>query len=176
MTCSEYFKPCHCRGHREHESCPECLGSGIQPANKWDTRFMDLLGLIADWSKDPSTKTAAAIVRPDRTLVGIGYNGFPRGMSDESQLYADRTTKYDRVIHCEMNALLTCRDPLPLEGCTLYTLGPPCSRCAVHMIQAGIRRFVFTKPTEEQAERWGTARALSYFAEVDAEVVQLELV
>jgi deoxycytidylate deaminase len=35
------------------------------------------------WSKDPSTKVGAVIVRPDLTVASIGYNGFPRGMSDD---------------------------------------------------------------------------------------------
>lgn len=141
---------------------------------KWHRRYMDLAKLVATWSKDPSTKTGAVLVRPDNTIASVGYNGFPMGMDDDPLYYNDRPTKYDRVIHCEVNAVLMCRDPLPLTGYTLYTTGPSCSRCAVHMIQSGIRRFVFEKPTKEQAERWGTDRTLGYFAEVNAEVIQLE--
>ena len=49
---------------------------------KWDRRFLALAEHVADWSKDPSTKTGAVIVRPDRTIASMGYNGFPRGMAD----------------------------------------------------------------------------------------------
>lgn len=46
---------------------------------KWDARFLDLAVFIGDWSKDPSTKVGAVLVRPDRTIAGLGFNGFPRG-------------------------------------------------------------------------------------------------
>lgn len=141
--------------------------------SKWDLRFLELAEHIAEWSKDPSTKTGAVLVRPDRTVAGVGFNGFPIGMKDDEELYHDRPVKYDRVIHCEINAVLMSRDPLPLTDYTMYTTGPSCSRCAVHMIQAGIRRFVFRKPTPEQAERWGTERTYEYFQEVNAEVIEI---
>lgn len=139
----------------------------------WDLRFLALAEHIAQWSKDPSTKTGAVIVRPDRTIAGMGYNGFPKGMPDKPEFYADRETKYSRVVHCEMNALMFCRDPLPLVGHTLYTTGPSCDRCAVHMIQAGIRRFVYRNPTVEQFKRWNVERTIRYFNEVNAEVIGL---
>lgn len=140
---------------------------------KWDLRFLGLAKNIASWSHDPSTKTGAVIVRPDRTVASVGFNGFPKGMRDDPELYADREVKYSRVVHCEMCALLFCRDPLPLTGCTLYTTGPSCDRCAVHMIQAGIRRFVYEEPTPEQAARWNVARTLEYFREVGADVISV---
>jgi len=34
-------------------------------------------------SKDPSTQVGACIVNPDKRIVGMGYNGFPRGCSDD---------------------------------------------------------------------------------------------
>lgn len=141
--------------------------------NKWDRRFLELARHVSQWSKDPSTKTGAVLVRPDRTIASVGYNGFAQGMRDDVSLYADRETKYSRVVHCEMNAVLFCRDPLPLQGYTLYTTGPSCDRCAVHMVQAGIRRFVFAAPSDEQRKRWNVDRTMSYFSEVDAEVIEL---
>lgn len=141
--------------------------------DKWDLRFVELAKFISSWSRDPSTKTGAVLVRPNRTIASVGFNGFAQGMLDSDELYADREIKYSRVIHCEINALLFCRDPLPLTGYTLYTTGTNCDRCAVHMIQAGIRRFVFPKATPEQAIRWNIDRTLKYFEEVNAEVIQL---
>lgn len=121
--------------------------------HKWDERFLELAQLIASWSKDPSTKVGAVIVRPDRTIASLGYNGFPRGCDDDPILYEDRPTKYARVIHGEMNAIISAREPL--HGFTLY-LFPflSCDRCAAHVIQAGIKRVVACKCPPYLAERW----------------------
>ena len=119
---------------------------------KWDYRYLALVDLVASWSKDPSTKTGAAIVRPDFTLCSIGYNGFPSAMPDQQENYNNREAKYSRIIHCEMNALLHVRERV--AGYTLYTTGCSCDRCFVHMVQAGISRFVFFYRPEMQA-RWG---------------------
>ena len=143
------------------------------PPSNWDFRHLEHAKYISQYSKDPSTKTGAVLVRPDQTIASVGFNGFAKGMSDAKELYDNREIKYSRVIHCEMNALLFCRDPIPLIGYTLYTTGPCCDRCCVHMIQAGIRRFVFAAPTPEQYTRWNVARTMDYFKEVNAEVIQL---
>ena len=79
-------------------------------SEKWDGRFLDLATFIAEWSKDPSTKVGAALVRPDRTIVSVGFNGFPRGVLDHAERYQDRSTKYEMVVHAEMNALLSSRE------------------------------------------------------------------
>ena len=123
-------------------------------SEKWDRRFLELAAFVAQWSKDPSTKTGAAIVRPDKTVASIGYNGFAKGASDDPAIYADRKVKYDLIIHCEMNALIHSREPV--EGYALYTWPFACCiRCAVAMLQAGIRDFVAPNPTEDALTRWG---------------------
>src|SRR5260370_42252317 len=73
---------------------------------KWDLRYLDMARLGSTWSKDPSTQTGAVIVRPNGTVAGVGFNGFPKGMSDDPALYANREEKYSRIVHCEVNALL----------------------------------------------------------------------
>ena len=124
--------------------------------SKWDLRFMILAAEISKWSKDPSTKAGAVIVRPDRTVASLGYNGFPKQMPDTAELYLDRNAKYSRIIHCEMNALIHSREQV--AGHTLYTYPfACCDRCVVHMVQAGISRFVFPEPTVEALSRWSDA-------------------
>ena len=49
----------------------------------WDEYFMGLAHLSALRSKDPNTQVGACIVSPDYKVVGIGYNGFPAGCSDD---------------------------------------------------------------------------------------------
>lgn len=142
---------------------------------KWDTRFLTMAELVASWSKDPSTKCGAVIVRPDRTVASVGFNGFPRGMDDDGELYAQRAVKYSRVVHAEMNAILSAKEPV--RGYTLYTyphgLAPTCERCAVHVIQAGITRVVHWWADTEMSRRWSPETSLSFYREAGVEVVAL---
>lgn len=143
--------------------------------NKWDERFLALASLVASWSKDPSTKCGAVIVRPDRTVASVGFNGFPKGCSDADELYENRELKYARVVHAELNAILHAREPL--TGYTMYTwpagYGPSCDRCSAHVIQAGITRVVHVLDISDFASRWKDAieRGLTMYAEAGVEVV-----
>jgi dCMP deaminase len=142
--------------------------------NKWDVRFLQLAEMVASWSKDPSTKTGAVIVRPDKSVLSLGFNGFPKNMLDTPELYANRETKYSRIVHCEMNALIHAK--ASVEGCTLYTWAfPSCDRCAVHMLQSGITRFVFPALSEELVSRWGesVAKTKSYLTEAGVEWLEI---
>lgn len=101
----------------------------------WHKRFFDLADLVGSWSKDPSTKVGAVIVRPDRTIASVGYNGFPRGVED---VYTTRDAKLLRTVHAEANAILAAQEPL--RGYTLYvTPLHPCANCAAYIIQSGIK-------------------------------------
>lgn len=133
--------------------------------SKWDARFLSLAEHVSQWSKDPSTQVGAVIVQGRNKVIGIGYNGFARGMKDDPEMYANREVKYSRVIHAEINALLNAAQSV--DGCTLYTTIPCCDRCAVHMIHAGIKRFVWYAPTEEQAKRLQFERTYEYLAEAE---------
>jgi dCMP deaminase len=139
----------------------------------WDQWYVELAGFVAQRSRDPSTKVGAIIVRPDRTVASIGFNGFPRGIEDKPELLANRDEKYKRVVHAEMNAILTAREPL--IGYTMYLSLMPCERCAVHVIQAGLARVVAKAPTPEQADRWADAMATAcaLFAEAGVEFVEV---
>jgi dCMP deaminase len=129
---------------------------------KWDGRFLDLAEFVAAWSKDPSTKVGAVLVRPDRTVAAIGFNGFPRGVLDHVERYDDRPTKYEMVVHAELNALLSTREDL--ENYTLYvTPLPPCGQCAAAIIQRGIGRIVVAMSKdlpETWAKKWELASTM----------------
>jgi dCMP deaminase len=143
--------------------------------SKWDTRFLDLATVISSWSKDPSTKVGAVIVSPSHAVVSMGFNGFPAGMPDHPELFTNREEKYSRIIHGEMNALLFAPKPLP-EGCTLYTVPfMTCDRCVVHMLQAGIRRFVAPTCPPDALERWGPVfdKARTYIRECGGTLIEL---
>lgn len=112
----------------------------VNVITKWDRRFMDLALHVAQWSKDPSTKVGAVIVRPDRRIVSVGYNGFPTGVCDHEERYAERAVKYKFVSHAERNALDNVTQDV--TGCTLYSTLQPCSECAKSIIQKGISEVV----------------------------------
>src|SRR5271166_5855588 len=138
---------------------------------KWDIRFLQLARHVSTWSKDPSTQTGAVIVRPNRSVASVGFNGFPQKMNDSPELYSNRDEKYSRIVHCEMNALEFAQEQT--DGYTLYTYPfISCDRCFVHMAQAGITRFVAPCATEEQLTRWGAAfdRVRSYATEMGLEL------
>lgn len=142
----------------------------------WEHRFLDLARSVASWSKDPSTHVGAVIVDSANRILSLGYNGFPAGMSDDRALYQDRTEKYSRIIHAEMNALLHMAGPIT-ETMTLYTWPlPPCDRCMIHYIQAGLRRVVSLHPSPAHRERWGESndRAIRYLREVGGSITYLE--
>lgn len=141
--------------------------------DKWDAYYLGMAQYVATASKDPSTQVGAVIVRPNNTLASIGYNGFPRGMNDDPAIYADRPTKYSRIVHAEMNAILNAHGPV--DGCTLYTSKlPPCDRCAVFVVQAGIARVVYEKPDADILERWADSLAATaaIFAEAGIPMTQ----
>jgi len=112
--------------------------------DKWDERFLSLAKFIAQWSKDPSTKTGAVIIDKNRRIVSVGYNGFAKGVNDFSERLEDRDIKYKMIVHCELNAILFAKGSL--EGCTLYTWPlMSCSPCAATVIQTGIKKCVAPK-------------------------------
>jgi dCMP deaminase len=131
--------------------------------------------LISTWSYDPSTQTGAVIMRPNKSVASVGYNGFPQKMNDTPDLYASREEKYSRIIHCEMNALLFANERV--VGYTLYTYPfISCDRCFVHMCQAGITRFVAPQATPDQLTRWGEAfnRVRNYADEMNVELIEID--
>lgn len=145
-------------------------------SQKWDLRFLELARLVSTWSKDPSTKAGAAIIRPDKSVLSVGFNGFPKQMGDSEELYANREVKYSRIVHCEINALIHAKTGI--DGCTLYTYPfLPCDRCCVQMIQAGISRVVAPIASAETMTRWAKSFELSksYLAEAHVDVTELDL-
>ncbi len=112
----------------------------------WDEYFMGVAMLSAMRSKDPNTQVGACIVNKEKRIVGVGYNGFPTGCSDEDLPWQRDgewfDTKYPYVCHAELNAILNSIGG-DLKGCTLYVALFPCNECAKAIIQAGIKKIVY---------------------------------
>lgn len=103
--------------------------------------------LSAMRSKDPNTQVGACIVNDDNRIVSVGYNGFPRGCSDEDfpwERSADNQndTKYPFVCHAELNAILNSNG-IGVKGSRIYVALFPCNECAKAIIQAGIKEIVY---------------------------------
>lgn len=143
----------------------------------WDRWFLGMADYVSTASKDPSTQTGGVIVRPDKSIVSLGFNGFPRNMEDRSEWLENREEKYNRVVHSELNAILNARQDV--RGCTLYNWpGRSCSRCAVHVIQAGIVRVVSPyDPASSFNERWKEDQdtAQDYYENAGVEVVNIDI-
>jgi dCMP deaminase len=144
--------------------------------DKWDQRFMDLANFVAAWSKDPSTQVGAVIANPHtKRVVSMGYNGFPSGVGDHDHRLENREIKYEMIVHAETNALLFAGPAA--ENCTLYvTPLPPCARCGVVIIQAGIQRVVAPIPNKSK-EHWNTQSEISeqMFSEAGVELEYVKL-
>lgn len=145
-------------------------------SNDWHLRFLDLAELVSGWSKDPSTRCGAVIVRPDKTVASVGFNGFPKGCSDSKKYYEDRELKYARVIHAEVNAILHAREPL--TDYTMYThqtpmIGPSCDRCSAHVIQSGITTVVTRTYDTPERYKDSIQRGLEMYDEAYVRVMTL---
>lgn len=97
-------------------------------------------------SKDPNTQVGACIVSKDNKILSMGYNGLPRGCSDDEFPWCREgdplDNKYIYTAHSELNAILNYRGG-SLENAKLYVTLFPCNECAKAIIQAGITTVVY---------------------------------
>ena len=122
------------------------MGSKREDYISWDEYFMGVAKLSGMRSKDPNTQVGCCIVSQDNKILSMGYNGFPKGCSDDEFPWGREgdplDTKYLYVTHSELNAILNYRGG-SLEGAKLYVSLFPCNECAKAIIQAGIRTIVY---------------------------------
>lgn len=110
----------------------------------WDEYFMGIAILSSKRSKDPNTQVGACIVKNNK-IIGIGYNGFPIGCSDDELPWTKNDnyleSKYPYVVHAELNAILNSTEKL--DGATIYVSLFPCVECSKAIIQSGIKKVVY---------------------------------
>lgn len=137
----------------------------------WDDYFCAMSFLTAKRSKDPNTQVGACIVDENKCIVGLGYNGFPRGCSDDHLPWARTSsssalhTKYPYVCHAEVNAILN-KCSADVKGATLYVALFPCNECAKLIIQAGIQEVVYTSDKYHDTDCCRASRILFEMAGV----------
>ena len=113
----------------------------------WEEYFMGVALLSSKRSKDPGTQVGACIVNSENRIMSVGYNGFPRGCSDDVFPWdregdGELERKYAFVCHAELNAILNFRGG-SLAGCRVYCTLFPCNECAKAIIQIGITEVIY---------------------------------
>jgi dCMP deaminase len=128
----------------------------------WDETFMQMSKVIAERSKDPNTQNGACIVNADNVVVGLGYNGFPRGCGDAELPWSREgdfcDKKYAYVVHAEENAIYNAN--ASTEGARLYCTLFPCNECTKAIIQNGIKEVIFEDDKYHDDDIWKASRKM----------------
>ncbi|MFH0840813.1 MAG: dCMP deaminase family protein [bacterium] len=131
----------------------------------WDECFMRMSHVIAQRSKDPKTQNGAVIVNQDNVVVGLGYNGWPRGIDNDALPWDSWdhqgswvSTKYAYVCHAEENAIYNANNNT--RGCKLYCTLFPCNECAKTIIQTGIKEVIYDSDKYHDSDMSVAAREL----------------
>ena len=107
-----------------------------------DLRYLRMARIWSDNSYCERRKVGALIVK-DKMIISDGYNGTPSGF--ENVCEEDGVTK-PYVLHAEANAITKiARSSNSSDGSTLYVTASPCIECAKLIIQAGIKRVVYSE-------------------------------
>jgi len=154
-----------------------------------DRRHLERAINEAHRSLDPNTRVGAVLVTGSGGgVIAWGHNSFPHGVEPTIHRLHSREIKLRLMVHAEMNAILTAgRVGRMTDGCTLYLAatdesgtcwgGPPCVRCAVEVIQAGIKRIVSFEQ-KKGFSKWHTDLAISrnLLAEAGVELIEVPYV
>lgn len=107
-----------------------------------DLRYMRMAAIWAENSYCQRRKVGALIVK-DKMIISDGYNGTPAGFENICEDENGLTKPY--VLHAEANAITKiARSGNSSEGATLYVTTSPCIECSKLIIQAGIKRVVYS--------------------------------
>lgn len=138
----------------------------------WNDYHMLLALVAAQRSPDPNTQVGACIVDKSNRILGLGYNGFPRGISTQ-QFPWNREgppleTKYPYVVHAEKNAIYNANKSV--IGSKLYVTHFPCNECAKDIIQAGIKEIHYL--SNPYKDEWSTKASDKMFQVLDIVTIQ----
>ncbi|RJQ35439.1 cytidine deaminase [Candidatus Parcubacteria bacterium] len=112
----------------------------------WDDTFMLMAMLMAQRSKEPNTQTGAVVVDERNVVLGLGYNGFPRGIGTDDLPWGKEQddwvyTKYPYTVHAERNAIYNANKTV--AGGKMYCTLFPCNECAKTIIQTGVKELIY---------------------------------
>ena len=108
-----------------------------------DCRYVRMARIWAENSYCRRRQVGALVVK-DKTVISDGYNGTPSGFENVCEDEGNVTKPY--VLHAEANAITKlARSHNSSDGATMYITASPCIECAKLIIQAGIRRVVYSE-------------------------------
>ena len=114
----------------------------LEKQHKLDLRYLQMARIWADNSYCLRRQVGALIVK-DRMIISDGYNGTPSGFENVCEDENNTTKPY--VLHAEANAITkVAKSNNSSDGATLYVTSSPCMECSKLIIQAGIKRVVFS--------------------------------
>ena len=105
----------------------------------WNNYFLGIAKLISQRSHDIHTQHGCVITDQQHRILGVGYNGFPKGM-DDAALPKTRPEKYHWMIHAERNALSNC--VIRPDNGVAYITGQSCNDCIMSLWQEGIQKVI----------------------------------
>ena len=108
----------------------------------WTDYFLGLAKVVSQRSHDLQTQHGCVITDSHNRILGVGYNGFPRGLND-SDLPNTRPDKYPWMIHAERNALSNC--VVRPDNGTAYVTGQCCNDCIMALWQEGVTNVIMSK-------------------------------
>lgn len=108
----------------------------------WDNYFLGLAKVVSQRSHDVHTQHGCVITDNNHRILGVGYNGFARGLDDNS-LPLTRPEKYSWMIHAEKNALSNCI--VRPENGLAYVTGQCCNDCIMALWQEGVGTVIMAK-------------------------------
>jgi dCMP deaminase len=106
---------------------------------EWNDYFLGLAKVISQRSHDIQTQHGCVITDKNNRILGVGYNGFARGLHDDL-LPNTRPEKYPWMIHAERNALSNCV-VRPDDGIA-YVTGQCCNDCIMALWQEGVSTVI----------------------------------
>ena len=107
-----------------------------------DKRYIRMAAIWSENSYCQRRKVGALIVK-DKMIISDGYNGTPSGFENICEDDNNVTKPY--VLHAEANAITKiARSNNSSDGATMYVTASPCIECAKLIIQAGIKRVVYS--------------------------------
>ena len=131
---------------------------------KLDIRYLKMARIWAENSYCVRRQVGALIVK-DKMIISDGYNGTPSGFENICENDMGLTKPY--VLHAEANAITkVAKSANNCDGATLYVTTSPCMECSKLIIQAGIRRVVFS-------EKYHNTEGLDILSKVGVEWVHL---
>ncbi len=130
-----------------------------------DQRYLKMASVWAQNSYCKRRKVGALLVK-DKMIISDGYNGTPSGFENVCEDENNQTKPY--VLHAEANAITkVAKSGNSSAGATLYVTSSPCLECAKLIIQAGIKRVVFT-------ENYRIEDGINLLKRANIEAVQIE--